>query len=235
MARIPYEARWVRWVGWFAAVAGVVLLTSSALGAVPGRAAQTLPDDPPQTLNFCEVNQPAIAATLEAVPSALAVITVREGIGEGRMMFEVRNYAPEEIRQVIFDSFTADANPVHFGWAVREAQTLLRPMNGNATVQYPDSSTRGNGPAVISFEGLTNSKCAVFSSYLECWDHAGECPMLADLGGSRLEVVFAHSLRGTGVLTTCPKHGFLWSRSLSRAHRIPCDPGTSVAVIRNER
>lgn len=234
MRQVPDVGKWVRWIGWFAAATAFILLTNAAAGTFPSRIAQNLPEDPPQIRNFCDANNSTMAEAVEAAPSALAIITARSWIGHGRMALEIRNLAPEEIRQVIFDAFTADANPVHFGWAVKETQPILIPQGGDASVQYPDPAGRGFGPAVISFEGLHPSDCAVFMSYLECWDHAGECPMLADLGGSRLEVVFAHSLRGTGELQNCPKHGYIFVKH-SRLRRIPCEQGTSVAVILNDR
>jgi len=234
MRQIPQGYRWARIIGWLCAATVIILLDSAAAGRFPNRIAQNLPEDPPQGLSFCDPNNPTAAATMEAAPSALAIVTVRSWIGHGRMTLEVRNQAPEEIRQVIFDAFTADANPVHFGWAVKETQAMLIPQGGQAHVQYPDPTGQGFGPAVITFEGLHNSDCAVFMSYLECWDHAGECPLLTDLGGSRLEVVFAHSLRGTGELQNCSEQGFVWSKH-TRPRRIPCEPGTAIAVIRNDR
>ena len=233
MRQVPYVGKWVRWIGWFGTAALVVLLTTAA-GPFPSRIAQKLPEDPPQLLNFCDANYTHAAEVMEAAPTALAIITARSWINHGEMSLEIRNLAPEEVRQVIFDAFTADANPIHFGWKVKEAEAILLPQGGAAVVQYPDRTGGGSGPAVISFEGLHPSDCAVFMSYLECWDHAGECPMLSDLGGSRLEVVFAHSLRGTGELRNCPKHGYVWSKH-TRPKKIPCEPGTAIAVIANDR
>jgi hypothetical protein len=214
-------------------ICGVILAGSALWVPAEDRAprnpvqfAQTLSDDPN--------NSPPPEVCLEqpmfdTIPGwILAVVTLANAGSEGRILIEVRNWAPEALEHVVADGFAGNGL---LGFHVDEVVPVDSRRSVPMVVDYPSNDRDGVGPMVLSPQGMSGGTCTALVATMGCWCDHTRRPDVGKLNGLRFEVVFANGLRGQAEVQSCPDTGSIWVQAPDQVDRFACTPGTGLAVI----